>query len=788
MNQFYFITTLFFALFFNNIFAQEFTISGTIKDAQSGEDLIGANVLVVDLPGTGTISNEYGFYSLTLAEGTYTIRVQYLGYDALDQQVILTENKKLDIELGEAATKLNEIVISGEKENVNVTRTEMSVFKVNPKQIESIPVLFGERDIVKTLQLTPGINSAGEGNAGFYVRGGGIDQNLILLDEAPVYNASHLLGFFSVFNSDAIKDVTLYKGGMSAKYGGRASSVMDIIMKDGNKKKFSASGGIGLIASRLTVEGPLIKDKSSFILSGRRTYADVFLAFSNDEQIKDSRLYFYDLNTKINFKLSEKDRLFISGYFGRDKFGFGDDFGFDWGNATGTIRWNHVFGEKVFSNTSLIYSDYDYAFGIGGDGLNFNLSASIQDWNFKEDLTWFISNEQTLKFGAQIIYHTFEPGKFEVGGDTNFNSFILPEQYGLESGVYVQSEQKLGGRASFNFGLRLSSFQFLGNGNAVNTFDIDGGITETQTYEKNEIVQSYVGYEPRASFNFQLNEFSSLKASYNRNFQYIHLLSNTTTSSPTDLWIPSTNNVKPQIANQFSMGYFRNFNNNQYEFSVEGYYKTLQNQIDYKTGANLFLNELIEADLLYGEGLAYGLEFFLQKKTGKFTGWLGYTLSRSVRKFKQINEGEIYPARQDRIHDVSIVGLYDLSNKIKLSASFVFYTGDAATFPAGAYTIGGSKDFAEASAVNGSLSAPAYTQRNGYYFPSYHRADVGLSWLLKQKKNYESSLNFSIYNLYARENAFTISFQPTEDDPEVNEAIKLALFKTIPSISWDFKF
>jgi len=575
---------------------------------------------------------------------------------------------------------------------------------------------------------------------------------------------------------------------MSAKYGGRASSVMDIIMKDGNKKKFEVSGGIGLIASRLTVEGPLIKDKSSFIISGRRTYADVFLAFSNDEQIKDSRLYFYDLNTKINFKLSEKDRLFVSGYFGRDKFGFGDDFGFDWGNATGTIRWNHVFGEKIFSNTSLIYSDYDYAFGIGGEGLNFNLSASIQDWNFKEDLTWFINSEQTFKFGGQMIYHTFEPGKFEVGGDTNFNSFILPEQYGLESGVYVQSEQKLGSRASFNFGLRFSAFQFLGNGNEVNTFDIDGGITETQTYKKNEVVQSYVGYEPRASFNFQLNEFSSLKAAYNRNFQYIHLLSNTTTSSPTDLWIPSTNNVKPQIANQFSLGYFRNFNNNQYEFSVEGYYKTLQNQIDYKTGANLFLNELIEADLLYGEGLAYGLEFFLQKRTGKFTGWLGYTLSRSVRKFERVNEGELYPARQDRIHDISIVGLYELSKKIKLSASFVFYTGDAATFPAGAYTVGGSKDFPDAGAINGTLGAPAYTQRNGYYFPAYHRADVGMSWLTKKTKRFESSLNFSMYNLYARENAFTISFQPTEDDPEINEAVRLALFKIIPSISWDFKF
>jgi len=576
---------------------------------------------------------------------------------------------------------------------------------------------------------------------------------------------------------------------MSAKYGGRASSVMDIIMKDGNKKKFAASGGIGVIASRLTVEGPLIKDKSSFILSGRRTYADVFVNFSKDTVIKNSRLFFYDLNAKTNFKLSEKDRLFISGYFGRDIFSFDDNIGINWGNATGTIRWNHVFGEKIFSNTSLIYSDYDYSFGIGGDDFSFDLSASIQDWNFKEDLTWFINSNQTFKFGGQAIYHTFEPGKFEVMDttETNFDTLILPEQYGLESGVYVQSEQKLGSRASFNFGLRLSSFQFLGNGNTVYTFNTDGGITDSTAYKKNEVVQSYIGYEPRASFNFQLNEFSSLKAAYNRNFQYIHLLSNTTTSSPTDLWVPSTNNVKPQIANQFSLGYFRNFNNNQYEFSVEGYYKTLQNQIDYKTGANLFLNELIEADLLYGDGSAYGLEFFLQKRTGKFTGWLGYTLSRSIRKFKRINEGEIYSARQDRIHDISIVGLYDLNEKIKLSGSFVFYTGDAATFPSGAYTVNEAKDF-PGNIINGSLGTPAYTKRNGYYLPSYHRADLGLSWLTKKTEKFESSLNFSIYNLYARENVFTITFRPSEDDPEVNEAVRLALFKIIPSISWDFKF
>lgn len=750
------------------------TLSGYIKDASNGEDLIGATALVSNLDGVGTTTNIYGFYSLTLPAGEHQIAFQYLGYQVKVMNLDLKEDLQMDVELVPNSEVLEEVVVTAEKADQNVTETRGSVTKLNVREIEAVPVLFGERDVLKVVQLNPGIKSAGEGNSGFYVRGGGLDQNLILLDEAPVYNPSHLLGFFSVFNSDALKDVTVYKGGMAAEYGGRTSSVMDIRMRDGNSKEFSGQGGIGLISSRLTLEGPIVKDKGSFMVSGRRTYADLFLGLSGDESTSNTSLYFYDLNLKANYRLGEKDRLFLSGYFGRDNFGFGDDFGFDWGNATATLRWNHLFSNKLFSNTSLIYSNYDYEFGFGQGDDAIGLESVIEDWNFKQDFTYFPNDRNTIKFGANLILHTLEPGNLNAGANSGFTAEDAEEKYSHEAAIYVQNEQKLNERLSLNYGLRYSFFDYRGAGTAYEFDDLGNLLSETR-YESGESIQTYGGLEPRLSATYLLNSSSSLKLGYNRNYQYLHLLSNATSSTPTDVWVPSSNNVEPQIADQVSLGYFRNFKDNMYETSVEVYYKDMQNVIDYRNGANLFFNEEIEGDLVYGDGRAYGAEFYLKKTQGRLTGWVSYTLSRTLRQFDEINNGEEFPARQDRIHDFAIVAMYDLSPKVKVSANFVFNTGDAVTFPSGRYTVDG-------------VVAPYYTERNGYRLPNYHRLDLGVTWLRKKTEKWESSWNFSLYNAYGRENAFSIDFQPSEDDPTVTEAVQLSLFKWVPSATYNFKF
>lgn len=757
--------------------AQKFTLSGSVKEADTGEDLIGATILIRELPGTGTTTNVYGYYSITLDQGIYTVDYQFVGFETQTYKIELTQNINQNVELNLNGLEIEEVVISAERADENVQSTKMSVTKLDPREVELIPVLFGERDLLKTIQLTPGVKSAGEGNSGFYVRGGGIDQNLILLDEAPVYNASHLLGFFSVFNSDAIKDLTLYKGGIPAEFGGRASSVMDIKMKDGNSKRYGLSGGIGLISSKLTFEGPIVKDKGSFILSGRRTYADVFLNFSSNEVLQNSTLYFYDLNAKANYQISEKDRLFVSGYFGRDIFGFNSNqFGFDWGNATGTMRWNHLFNEKMFSNTTLIWSDYDYKFKINfAENVGFSVSSGIIDYSIKQDFSWFPAPNHTIKFGLQSTYHTFQPGTIEVDDENGiFNGDTIPEQYALESGVYVQDEFKINNFFSLNYGLRYSLFNQLGPG-LIRTYDADGNILTEENYGQNELIRTYGGIEPRVSAKLLLDKNSSLKLSITRNYQYLHQLSNSTTTSPTDIWVPSSINIAPQIGDQIALGYYRNFFNDQFESYVEGYYKNLSNLIDYRNGANLVLNENVESELVFGSGYAYGLEFFLKRKTGRLTGWLSYTYGRTIRVFDDINDGEPFPARQDRIHDLSLVLLYDISPRWKVSGSFIYYTGDAATFPSGRYVIG-------------DVEVPYYTERNGYRFPDYHRADFGITYNAKTKKRFESSWNFSVYNFYAKENAFVINFQEKESNPGENEAVQVALFKIIPSISYNFKF
>lgn len=580
-------------LFFIPSFAQKFTVSGTIKDSSTGEDLIGASVVLKDSAGVGTVTNIYGFYSFTLPKGNYQLSYQFVGFEPQVKQVNLTANQSINVELTPAMLQLKAVEITAEAADENVTSTRMGIEKIDVKQIESIPVLFGERDVLKTMQLLPGVKGAGEGSSGFYVRGGGLDQNLILLDEAPVYSPSHLLGFFSVFNSDALKDVTLYKGATPAEYGGRASSVMDIRMKDGNSKKLAVSGGIGVIASRLTIEAPIVKDKGSFMISGRRTYADLFLKLSSDSTLNTTSLYFYDLNLKANYNIGKKDRIYLSGYLGSDVFGFGESFGINWGNQTATLRWNHIFNEKLFSNTSAIYSKYAYAFEFGADDDGISIESFIQDYNLKQDFTYYLNNNNTLKFGGNAIYHTFESGNIVAGDSSGFSSATADPRNALETALYVQNEQKVNGLISLNYGLRYSWFANLGEG-YLNEYDETGVVTASDTFSTNQIMNSYTGFEPRISAKIQLGPSSSIKTGYNRNYQYLHQISNSTSSVPTDLWTPSTNNIKPQIADQVSIGLFKNLKKNSYELSVETYYKWMQNLAEYRTGSDVFQSNDIE--------------------------------------------------------------------------------------------------------------------------------------------------------------------------------------------------
>jgi len=703
---------MFFFLFSYGLTQEKYTVSGSVRDASSGEELIGAMIFVQELK-SGTATNVYGFYSLTLPKGSYTFHYSFLGSETIIRSIDLFSNQRINMELKEKTVELQGVEITSEKPEENVTSTEMGIVKLDIKEIQTLPVLFGEVDVLKTIQLIPGVMAAGEGNTGFYVRGGGPDQNLILLDEANVYNTSHLLGFFSVFNADAIKDVTLIKGGMPAQYGGRLSSVLDIKMKEGNSKRLGATGGIGLIASRLTVEGPTVKNKGSFILSGRRTYADLFLKLSNNEDLKNTRLYFYDLNLKTNYRFGEKDRIFLSGYFGRDVFKFSNVFGFDWGNATGTLRWNHLFSDKLFLNTSFIFSDFDYAFNIDFEGSEIKLVSGIQDYNVKLDFNYFPHIDHNVKFGINSIYHKFIPGEL-VTNNESFNEVKLGKRHALECAAYLSDKQTITEKLSAEYGLRYSLFNLLGPGD-IYGYDEAGDIMDTTTYQSGELIKTYTGIEPRVNVTYVLNKKSSLKTSYSRTYQYVHLLSNSTSTSPTDLWVPSSTIVEPQIADQIAFGYFRNFKDNKFETSVEAYYKNFQNQIEYKNGADPFLNPIIESQLYFGKGRAYGIELIIKKKFGKLNGWLGYTLARTDRKFDDIDNGKVFPARYDRTHDVSFVLSYELNKKWKLATVWVFATGNAVTFPVGKYM------------YNGTIFS-FYTERNQYRMPDYHRLDFSATY------------------------------------------------------------
>lgn len=752
-----------------------FKLNGTIKDSATGELLIGATIKIRELPKKGTSSNNYGFYAIVAPKGDYTIACSFIGYEPRYIKVLLDSNLNLNISLS-LQNGLKEVIVRANTPNDNQILTpQMGVEKLNMAQINNIPVILGEKDILKIITLLPGIKTAGEGNTGFYVRGGNADQNLILLDEATVYNSSHLLGFFSTFNSDAIKDVTIYKGGMPAEYGGRLSSVLDVKMNDGNNKNYAVQGGIGLIASRLKLEGPIVKDKGSFMISGRTSYLGLLLGLSSDTTIKKSNISFYDLNAKLNYHFNDHNAIYVSGYLGKDILKLAKIFGTNWGNATGTIRFNHVFNDRLFSNTSIIASSYNYQIqGLSKENL-FNATSKIVDLNLKEDLQYSTGGSHTLKFGINILHHTIDPGKITAAETSNFNNFSVEKRYGYENAAYIDDQWKVTDKLTVLYGLRLSNMLLLGPG-TFNTYDESGKTLTTKNYTAGSMVKNYVNLEPRFSASYVLNDENSVKASYNRNTQNIHLLNNSTGGSPISVYEMSSNNIKPEIADQVSTGWFKNFSENSYEFSAEIYYKWLQNQINYKDGAQLIFNQNVESQLVYGKGRAYGLELFLKKKYGRFNGWIGYTLSRTETKFPTINKGNYFLATQDRTHDLSIVGIYKLSNRWTFSSAFTYSTGAAVTYPTGKY-------------LNGGLTTFSYSERNGYRQPSSNRLDLGATLEGKENKRYHSSWSFSIYNVYGRYNPYTISFRDSKNNPGTTESVITSIFPIpVPSITWNFKF
>ena len=759
------------------------TLSGYLKDKADGEGLIGATVYIPQLK-TGCITNSYGFYSISVTGGKYAVSYSFIGYQTQTPEIDLGVSKQMNIMLEENAKQIDEVVVTGEKKDRNVDNLQMSMEKIQVKMLKQLPSFMGEVDVIKSITLLPGIQNGGEGSSGLYVRGGGPDENLMLLDEAPVYNASHLLGFFSVFNSDAIKDVQVFKGGIPAEYGGKASSVIDIRMKDGNSQQLGISGGIGNISSRLTIEGPIIKDKWSFIVSGRRTYADFLGRLAGLEALKENKLYFYDLNLKTNVQLNDKNRIYFSAYTGDDYFKVGESIYMRWGNLTSTARWNHLFSDKLFSNTSLIYSQYDYNLGVPGNNADqFDWTSKIKDYNFKEDFSWYLNSNNKLTLGFNMIYHHFEPGAVDANENSYFTDIHLTNYNALDHSLYVSNEQKIGARLSLRYGLRYSYFQQIGKGSVRKYLNPDKpnedeviGVIE---YGSGKLVPpSYHNFEPRLALKYTLTPESSLKASYNRMAQNLHLISNTNSPTPLDVWLPSSTYIKPLIVDQIGMGYFRNFKNDMFETSAEVYYKNMKNVIDYKDGADLFLRENIETELLRGTGYSYGLEVYAKKQEGRLTGWISYTLSKSMRKIPGINDGKEYPSSYDRTHNISLVTNYDLSKRWIFSTTWVFLTGMPTSYPIAKYDIQGNTIY-------------YYGERNSNRISDYHRLDVSFTYNFKKNdtKKVKQSLNFSIYNLYARRNAYSVYFKQNEDNPNVSEATRLSIIGSlIPSVTYNFNF
>ncbi|WP_417857756.1 TonB-dependent receptor [Xanthomarina gelatinilytica] len=770
-------------------FSQEkFTISGTISEAETGETLIGVNVIIPSLQ-TGTVTNQYGYYSITLPKGEYEIMYSSIGFAPQKVQISLSGNVKKDLALTTDTESLDEVIIEANNERLNVRSSQMSANTLSTTTIKKIPVVLGEVDVIKAITLLPGVTSAGEGASGFNVRGGAADQNLILLDEATLYNSSHLFGFFSVFNPDAIKDLTLYKGGIPARYGGRISSVLDIYQKDGNKREYHASGGIGLVASRLLLEGPIKKDVASFLVGGRSSYAHLFLPLFDNDNVA----YFYDLNAKLSYNLNDNNRLFLSGYFGRDVFEISDSFANSFGNTTLNLRWNHLFSNKLFSNLSLIYSDYYY--GLELKFVEFDFDSGIRNFNLKYDFTHYISNNIDLRYGINSIYYKFNPGDVTpTTEDSGINPFKLTDKYAWENAAYVDAEIDLSDRISIQTGLRLSTFNRLGqdelflyeNDNPIiynESLDIYQKATpiDTVSFSRSETIKSFANLEPRFAISYLLNDDSSIKASYNRMAQYIHLISNTTSPTPFDIYAPSGKYIDPQLADQVALGYFRNFNN--YSLEVETFYKEVKNRLDYVDDADLIANDAVEQILLNGEARAYGLEMLFKKNTGKFQGWVAYTLSKSEQRTpgrtpneSGINNGEWYKSPWDKTHDISITGQYEFTTKWSFGANFIFQTGIPTTYPEGQYEYNG-------------VVVPVYEARNSSRLSAFHRMDFSATWTPKPEstKRWKGEWVFSIYNVYNRKNAASVSFRENTDTGQ-NEAVRLSIFGIIPSVTYNFKF
>lgn len=769
---------------------EKVSLSGYMRDAETGEGLIGAAVYVEEIKG-GTVSNVYGYYSISVKPGTYNVSFTYLGYKSQNLTLDLKRDTTVQIEMVPDQKSLQTVEISAEKANQNVTSLETGVERMDMKMAKAIPQFMGEVDIIRSIQLLPGVSTVGEGATGFNVRGGNIDQNLILLDEASVFNSSHLFGFFSVFNADAVKDLTLYKGGVPARYGGRLSSVLDVRQKEGNTKSFGGNAGIGLVSSRLMLEGPIVKDRMSFMIAGRRSYGDLFLPLVNPD-FQGDQLFFYDVNAKLNYEIDENNRVFLSGYIGADKFKFGDAFAFSWGNSTLTARWNHLFGPKLFSNFTAVYSDYNYSLGIPEGAQAFEWDAGIQNTTVKSDFTFFPNVNNTIQFGVSGTFYRFSPGRAAGVGDESFLDVIeVQEQNAFELAAYIGNEQSISDQFSVQYGIRYSHFLNTGN---RNVFLYKGGVPsaspdviDTVSYGSGELIKDYGGFEPRLALNYTFSPRASMKASYNRMRQYIHLVSNTTAATPIDVWMPAGEYIKPAIADQVSLGYFRNFRDNVYQASVEAYYKQYDDLLDYTENAQLLLNPTLETDLVQGEGRAYGLEFQVEKVKGKLTGWISYTLSRSELKVDGINLGEYYPSNYDKTHDISVVAQYAMSEKWNFGANFAFMTGRPITYPDGRYVYEG-------------ITVPNYSNRNGARTPAYHRLDLSATLVSQKEKkkvlffidrpeSWESSWTFSLYNVYGRRNPYSIFFRQNEDNPQVTEAYRLSIFgSVIPGITWNLKF
>ena len=776
------------------LFAQEkFTLSGIVQEEKSNETLIGVNILFPD-QSTGTITNEYGFYSITLPEGTYRLVLSYVGYSEKTETITLDQDIKKDFALVESAESLEEVVINENIEKLSIKKPQMSVNTLTSATIKQIPTVLGEADVIKAITLLPGVTNAGEGASGFNVRGGAADQNLILLDEAIIFNSSHLFGFFSVFNPDAIKDLKLYKGGIPARYGGRVSSVLDIYQKEGNSKNFKLSGGIGAVSSRLLAQGPIVKNKGAFLVGGRASYAHLFLPIIDDEN--NNKAYFYDLNTKLNYKLNDNNNLYLSGYFGRDVFSISDSFENTYGNTVLNLRWNHLFSDKLFSNLSLIYSDYFY--GLELDFVGFEWDSGITNFNLKYDFKHYLSNNFQLNYGINNIYYKFNPGEIKPNReDSGIIREKLIDKYANEFGAYVEAEHKISNKLTLKYGVRLSNFTRLGQ-DELNVYENDNPLLfneelqiyesaepiGTKSFDRSDNIETFTNLEPRLALAYAFNRNTSIKASYNRMAQYLHLLSNTSSPTPLDVWTPSGKYIKPQLLNQYALGYFKTIKDNEYSFETEVFYKDIENRIDYIDGANLIANNAIEQDILNGEARAYGLEIMFRKNEGKFKGWLAYTLSKSEQRTPGrtpletgINNNQWYSAAFDKTHDISFNGSYELNEKWKFGGNFVFQTGQPTNYPSGQFQYQG-------------ITVPIYEGlRNSERLPAYHRIDISATLTPRKNKNrkWKGEWVFSIYNLYNRRNAASIAFA-RNDETFVNEATRTSIFGIIPAFTYNFKF